>query len=277
MKKIDACKIAGMNLCYKFFSLEYFMDSMVRVGTRSIELWGGYPHQFHDDISYPSTAYIKNAIDERGLKLICYTPEQLMYPYNIAERDPIIREKSVEFFRKGVYAACELGTDKMLMTSGWGYEDAPIEDAWNYSRESLNNIGEYAQKLGVTILLENLQPTESNLIYTLSAQKKMLDEINLPSVKAMVDTVPMHLAGETMQDYLDAYGEDLLHVHLIDGTPTGHMAWGDGNLPLDEDMQALCDFGYKHTVTFELANSDYLYDPEPAMKRSFARVQPYIK
>lgn len=278
MNRIDRSKIAGMNICYRFFSLEYFLDSMVRVGTQSIELWGGYPHQFIDDISYPSVAYVKKAIADRGLKLNCYTPEQLMYPYNIADRDPVIREKSVEFFRKGVYAARELGAEKMLMTSGWGYEDAPKEDAWKYSRESLRTIGEYARKLGVIIALENLQPTETNLIYTLPALKRMIDEIDLPeTVKAMVDTVPMHLNKETIRDYLDAFGENLVHVHLVDGAPTGHMAWGDGNLPLDEDMRTLCDSGYGHTVTFELAHSDYLYNPEPAMKRSFERVKPYVK
>ena len=277
MNKLKKNKIAGMNICYKFFSLKYFLDSMVRVGTESIEFWGGFPHQYIDDISHPPIGEVKKMIEERGLRLNCYTPEQLLYTYNIASPERDIREKSVEFFRKNIYAAYKLGTRKVLMTSGWAYEDYDKDEAWKYSRESLFELGEYAQHLGMTIALENLQHVESNLVYSLPALKKMLSELRHPNIKAMVDTVPMHLMGETMADYLDAFGQDLVHVHLVDGAPTGHMAWGDGELPLDEDMKTLCEWDYQYTVTFELAHDSYLFDPEPAMKRSFERVKPYIE
>ncbi|MDD2955603.1 MAG: TIM barrel protein [Oscillospiraceae bacterium] len=277
MMKFEKARIAGMNLGYSFFSLEYFLDSMVRVGAESIELWGGFPHLYFDDVIHPSVEKIRRAVDERGLRINCYTPEQLLYTYNIAASEPEVREMSVEFFRKNIYAAYRLGTRKVLMTSGHGYVDQPLEEAWKWSRESLRELGEFAGKFGMTIALENLQPTESNLVYTLPALQKMLAELDLPNVKAMVDVVPMHLVGETMQQYLDAFGDDLIHVHLVDGDPTGHMAWGDGKLPLDEDMKCLCENDYRHTLTFEIANSMYLYDPESAFQKSFERVKPYLK
>lgn len=277
MTKLEKSRVAGMNLGYDFWSFEYFLDSMVRVGAQSIELWGGFPHLYFDDIIHPSVGEIKRAVDARGLHINCYTPEQLLYTYNIAAPEPEVREMSVQFFRKNIYAAYQLGTKKVLMTSGRGYADKPLEEAWKWSRESLHELGEFADKLGITIALENLQPTESNLVYTLPALKRMLDELDAPNIKAMVDVVPMHLAGETMGQYLDTFGDDLIHVHVVDGDPTGHMAWGDGTLPLDEDVQCLCDRDYKHTITFEIANSMYMNDPESAFKKSFERVKPYLK
>jgi protein FrlC len=277
MTKFDKRRVAGMNLGYNFFSFEYFLDSMVRVGAESIELWGGFPHIYFDSTIHPTIGEIKKAVDGRGLHINCYTPEQLLYTYNIAAPEPEVRAMSVEFFRRNIYAACQLGTKTVLMTSGHGYADKPLEEAWKWSRESLHELGEFAGKLGMTIALENLQPTESNLVYTLPALKRMLDELGSPNIKAMVDVVPMHLAGETMQQYLDTFGDDLIHVHVVDGEPTGHMAWGDGQLPLDEDVKCLCDNDYRHTITFEIANSMYLYDPESAFQKSFERVKPYLK
>ncbi|RGB64223.1 sugar phosphate isomerase/epimerase family protein [Provencibacterium massiliense] len=275
MPKINIERVAGMNICYHLFTTEYFLDSLCRLGMKSVEFWGGYPHQFISEKSYPPVKTIRRMIEERGLNLICYTPEQIQYYYNIAAREDDIREDSVEHFRRCIYAAAEMGAPKMLMTCGWGYQDEDREEAWKRSRESLHNLGEYAGKMGIILALENLQQVESNLIYTLPQLKKMLDELQCPAFKAIVDTVPMHLAGETMKDYIEAFGDDLVHTHLVDGNPTGHLAWGEGELPLDEDVQTLCDLSYKGTMSFEVCGGNN-FDPEGEMKKSFTRIGPYL-
>ena len=220
MPKINIERVAGMNICYHLFTTEYFLDSLCRLGMKSVEFWVVYPHQFISEKSYPPVKTIRRMIEERGLNLICYTPEQIQYYYNIAAREDDIREDSVEHFRRCIYAAAE-----------------------------------YAGKMGIILALENLQQVESNLIYTLPQLKKMLDELQCPAFKAIVDTVPMHLAGETMKDYIEAFGDDLVHTHLVDGNPTGHLAWGEGELPLDEDVQTLCDLSYKGTMSFEVCGN----------------------
>ncbi|MDD2954913.1 MAG: sugar phosphate isomerase/epimerase [Oscillospiraceae bacterium] len=276
MLKIDKSRVAGMNICYQLFPVEYFLDSMVEMGVQSIEFWGGYPHQFILDASYPPLKDIKKLIRERELNLLCYTPEQIIYPFNIADPDPTVRELSVEHFRRCVYATAELGAPKMLMTCGHGYENQPVEEAWKRSRESLRNIAEYAEKMGVTLALENLQRVETNLIWRLDQLKRMIDELQSPAVKAIVDTVPLHLEGKTTKDYIEAFGEDLIHVHIVDGKPTGHMAWGDGELDLDTDIQYLVDMDYKGTMSFEICGCDQ-HDPNPSMAKSFSRIEKYLK
>ena len=37
MTKLEKSRVAGMNLGYDFWSFEYFLDSMVRVGAQSID------------------------------------------------------------------------------------------------------------------------------------------------------------------------------------------------------------------------------------------------
>jgi protein FrlC len=62
-------------------------------------------------------------------------------------------------------------------------------------------------------------------------------------------------------------------VHLIDGSPTGHLAWGDGDLPLLDIVTALDDHGYAGLATVELfGDGHYALDPRPALARSLQAI-----
>lgn len=269
-------QIAGMGLVYRYYSFDYMLRDLQKIGFESFELYGAYPHQFiNSGHSYPDISYIKKQLKNYGFKLVCYTPDQIKYPYNLASSDKEIRNFSIQYFKDTIDATVELGTDRMLITSGWCLYDENIDEAWKISIDSIGVLSDYAQKKGIILLLENLNPMESNLVYNLKGIKKIRDAVKSSALKAMVDTVPMHLANETMKDYLDEFGDDLMHVHVIDGDPIGHLAWGKGNLPLDEDIQTLVDYGYKHALTFEIENGD-VEKPGDEMKVSWERVQKYL-
>lgn len=51
-KLIKREQIAGMNIHYLFYSLEYFLDAQVKVGIKTIELWPGTPHFFLSYMEY---------------------------------------------------------------------------------------------------------------------------------------------------------------------------------------------------------------------------------
>ncbi|MDV2583722.1 endonuclease, partial [Alkalibacillus haloalkaliphilus] len=76
-------------------------------------------------------------VKERDLNIVCVTPEQCVYPYNIAAKDDVIRQKSIEYFCQYIRQTAELEVDKMLCTSGWGHYDEPHEEAWKRSVDSL--------------------------------------------------------------------------------------------------------------------------------------------
>ena len=45
-KLINREQLAGMNIHYLFYSLEYFLDAQKEAGFKTIELWPGTPHFF---------------------------------------------------------------------------------------------------------------------------------------------------------------------------------------------------------------------------------------
>lgn len=246
---------------------------MVKHEVANIELWGGFPHLYSEDLTLKDAARIRRDIDSYGLHLVCYTPEQLMYANNIAASEPDIRKRSIDYYMKNIEITKELGTNFMLMTSGWGYYDEPIAEAWNYSRESLAALAKRAEKFGVTLLLEPLQPFESNLVTNVQTLKKMLQEINMDSIKGMLDIVAMAVAGDTVQDYFETLGADLLHIHLIDGTPSGHLAVGDGSLPIKRYLEEIDRFQYQDYLSLELAASSYYIEPDKALQHSLKNIR----
>jgi fructoselysine 3-epimerase len=268
MKKLDMSQVAGMNLHYLQYTLEYFLNSMVKFGVPNIELWGGYPHLYSEDLTLLEVARIRKDIERRDLNLVCYTPEQLMYANNIAAKETDIRNRSIDYYLKNIEITAELGTNLMLMTSGWGYYHETKDGAWNNAQESLATLSSKAADMGITLLLEPLQPFESNLITDVKTLKKMIEEVNMTSLKGMLDIVAMAVAGESVHEYFQALGDQLLHIHLIDGTPSGHLACGDGTLPIEQYLTDISEYGYNRYLSLELAASSYYTDPDKAFERA---------
>lgn len=269
MSKISRKQIAVMNIQYKYFPLTRFLDDAVENGVERVELWGAAPHFHMEDMTYSEISGVRRAIEGRGLHPVCFTPEQCVYPINLATPSFDARRRSVKFFENSIRAAGELGCEKVLVTSGTGYFDgSDEEEAWKHAAENLYGLGEMAAHYGVTLALEVLRRDESNLVYNLPTLKKMLKELNHASIGGMIDTIPMALAGESPAMYLEALGEKLVHVHFIDGAPKGHLAWGDGILEMERYLEEFSSFGYTGYLSLEITDGRYFMDPSASVAQS---------
>lgn len=260
--------LAGMNCHYIRHSLDYFLDKMAGLGIRNIELWGASPHFYVPDCGAGDALRVRRKIEERNINLICFTPEQVTYPVNIAARESGLRRRSVDYYLKAVRLCGELGTEQMLLTPGWGYLDEPEAEALKRSVTSVGEIAKQAEREGVTLLLEHLTPASSNLINRADDLRRMCREISSPALKAMADTVQVQVAGEEIEKYFDDLGEGLRHIHIADGTPGGHLALGDGTIPLKQMLDVITGRGYSGYLTMEIADRRYFAKPEEADRRS---------
>ena len=277
MKRLKKSQIAGMNLSYRYYSFDYFLDSMEQIGFQSIEVWGASPHFYTPDMTSNDIRNIVKNIRGHNLRVVCYTPEQCCYPENIAVKDPIARRRSIDFYKKTIDVCAELGAPKILMTSGWGYFDEGPEEAWKRSMDALSELTGEAEKAGVYIVLEPLRVEETNLVTTLPLMKKMIDEVGSPALKGMLDTSPMYNSNETIADYFDVMGDDMRHIHFIDGDPTGHLVWGEGIFPLEKYIKELEAYEYKYDLTLELTAAKYYGDPNVSMKAAYEYLLPYFE
>ena len=267
-----------MNIQYRYFSLDKFLDDAVGNGVSNIELWGAMPFFNIEDMTYQEVKEVRHQIESRGLKLVCLTPEQCVYPVNLAAPSEAARRRSLKFFEDNIRAASELGTDKMLITTGYGFfDESNHEEAWKWARDGIYDLAELAKIHGITLALEVLRRDESNLVYNLPTLSQMLDELKHDSVGGMIDTIPMALAGERPADYLQALGERLVHVHFIDGAPRGHLAWGDGILDMQGYLEEFSRYHYKGYLSLEITDGRYYMDPTQSVQQSVNALYKVLK
>lgn len=267
-------QVTGSNFSYHHRPLAECFDDLAELGRERVELWGIAPHLHVPWATDAEARGIRRLAAERDLQIVCLTPEQVMYPVNVASPDTRLRAASVAMFRRAAELAVELGATRLFLTPGRGFESEPVEAGWRRAVDAIGEIAAYAGTLGLDCVLEPLQRVESNLVNSAADAARMIDDIGAPNLGVALDTVAMTVAGDDVDAYFEHLGGLVRHVHLIDGNPAGHLAWGEGTLPLADVLATLGRRGYAGPITVELfGDGTYAFDPKPVLARSLAAIE----
>ncbi len=271
MSKITMDNFAVMSVQYVHYSLEYYLDSMVKNGLKHVDLWGGIPHYCRLDYPFAEDAKkkigsIRAMMEERGLDVSVYTPETLAYPYSFSHPEEEVRKRTVDYFSMAMDDALLFGTNKVFLNSGCGLLDLPREESFARLVDTYKKIAVIAEQKGIELVLEQLQPYESNLVLNLQDIKRVLDEVDSPAMYICVDVVAMAVAGEELKDYFEVLGRD--RIKLIHFADTCHYILGDGELPLKDYLKTLEEYDYDGIVDLEINDSIYWDDPHESIRKS---------
>lgn len=271
MSKITMDRFAVMSVQYVHYSLEYYLDSMVKCGLKHVDLWGGIPHYCRLDYPFAEDAKakigsIRAMMEERGLDVSVYTPETLSYPYSFSDPNEEVRKRTVDYFSMTMDDALLFGTNKVFLNSGCGLLDRPREESFARLVDTYKKIAAIAEQKGIELVLEQLQPYESNLVLNLEDIKRVLDEVDSKALYVCVDVVAMAVAGEELKDYFEVLGRD--KIKLIHFADTCHYILGDGELPLADYLKTLEEYDYDGIVDLEINDSIYWDDPHDSIVKS---------
>lgn len=255
-------RFAGMNYYYRYYPIDYFFESLKKNQLTCFELWTCAQHFDLSDASYQETGLFKKKMTQLDLKAICLTPEQSNpKPYNLASKDPFLKNKTQSYLKNAVRAANELEIPMLSLNTGWDFYSENPYEAWQRSTEMMNTIASFAEVNGVKIVCEALQPNESHLVNTINDMCLYLDQVNHENVFVNIDLGAMARAYETIQQYFETFGKRIRHCHFVDGKPTGHLAWGNGNRDVVTDLVNFIKNDYNGYFTFEFANPAYFLQP----------------
>ena len=251
---------------------------MQKLGYQSVELWTCGHHFLLDSFGYQNVKSIKNKASKFGLHIICLTPEQNNpKPNNIAAKDEELKKRTFAYFRNAIDAANELECEKVLVTSGWCYYSENRDEAWKRSVDMLGRLCRYAEFKGILLAMETLLPEETRLVTNIKTLKKMLTDVDSPNLKVTADLSAMSFEGETVQDFFDAFGQNVVHSHFVDDKPTDdHLAWGDGTRDLEDDLRVFKKNHYSGYFSLEYANSLYFEEPFQADKKTMQQFKKYM-
>ena len=150
-------KFAPMNYHYLRYPLTKFLDKVERSPFDSIDLYCSAPQLNLFDHPLSHLLELDGELRRRHLSVAAMTPENCVYPVNFCTQDRITRESSLRYYQRAIDTAEFLGCPRVQISTGFGYFDAPREEAWNNCRESMAQLAAYAERKHVTLLLEELK------------------------------------------------------------------------------------------------------------------------
>ena len=261
MTGIKRSQLVMMNQHYRRFSLDYFLDCQQKLGVKNLELWCGASHFWLDHTGFDDVGSLRRKLRDRGLQVVSVTAPSMAYQYQYASPELEHLQYSFEYFSNAIRLACELGADRVVVNSGWGYLNEDEASMWARSRDHLYRLCQVAEHYGILLVMESLRKDESNLVYSLERAKRMYREVDHPSLKMMADNIATGAAGETLADWFEAFGPNLIHMHFLDGNPWLHNIWGDGDTSLARQIETMNQYRYTGYLVQEVADEHYFTDP----------------
>lgn len=277
MATIRRNQLVAMNQHYRRFSLDYFLDCQERIGFKNIELWCGASHFWIDSNGHEDCKRLKKKLKSRGLEVVSVTTPSCAYQYQYASQVKEILDESYHYFSNGIEVAAELGADRVVVNSGWGYDGEETTEMWKRATDNLHRIAEKAAVYDIKCVMESMRDDETNIVNSIQSAKKMYDAVAHPNLKIMVDTIASGAAGETLDEWFDTFGNDVIHMHFLDGDPYLHNVWGDGNTSLENQLATMNRRGFTGYLVQEIADEKYFSDPFSADIRNMRVLERFIE
>lgn len=174
--------------------------------------------------------------------------------------DPV-RAFHVERCKKFIDLANRWQADNILLVLGeyiWQREVIPPQAQWDWAIETCRELGDYADKKGVSIALE-LEPFRMSLLNDVKSMSKFIKDCNHPRVKANIDISHLMLS-DTSPNELKKLKGNAIHVHIsdCDGKVHGDLPPGRGIVKFEPYLQAIKELTFDGVVSIELE-----YSPNP--------------
>ena len=195
---------------------------------------------------------VKSAASEFPMRLYvsgAYGPTR-----DLTHEDSRYRKESLDYIRKTLEICEALGVSTLVgpaYSSVGKRRKIPDEQRtkeWALAVAGLKLAGKMAADHGVTMAIEPLNRFETDLINTSEQVKRLIRDIDLPSVRIHLDTFHMNIEEQSVYDAIVHAGEDLVYVDASEsdrGTP------GKGQVHWEEVARALRDINYRGDCIIE--------------------------
>ena len=262
-------KVGMFTSGYQRNPLEHcFMDAK-EYGYDYIELWGGLPHVYAPDLKAGDINEVRRLIEKYEMPVLGYTPEHNAYPYNYMIGSEAQRRDAIDYLKLSLEMAKEMGAEFVLTSPANGGYLATYDQLWSRLEKNIQELGDYAAKLEIKLVVEALTPYESNFFTRANDLVELFRRVDNPYVVGMCDIVPPFVQHESIMAYFDKLGNKMDHMHIIDGENGSdtHLIPGEGNIPIKEMLYEMKRIGYDKTATLELV-TNYINEPRFYAKRA---------
>jgi D-psicose/D-tagatose/L-ribulose 3-epimerase len=191
-------------------------------------------------------------IEFAGMHWLLVTPK----PVHVTTPDRALREQSWQYVRNLVDLCADLSgksADNGVMVFGSPKQRSSTgglsaAEATRNFIEGLAGVAPHAEQRGVTILMEALPHSQSDVVHTLEEAVQVIREINSPAVRTMFDSHNAEDETEPHDELIAKYFDLIRHVHVneMDGAHPG-----TGNYDFVRIFRALVRLNYQGWISLE--------------------------
>ncbi|HDM23969.1 hypothetical protein DRO02_01300 [archaeon] len=244
--------VDGMNEMYKvgystLFALGMRFDKFIRHLNHLL----GYAKMIEvvDDLRTELTTERIRKLKEY-LGTVEFTVHASFIAINIASMNEHIRKAAVKRVKKSIWRTYALEALKCTIHPGYDSVLAVLSPRMPFRQQlkSFREIFDYAERLGVTLCLENLSGREKGLVYK-PTHILEIEKILGKKILVTLDVGHAHIAGNEFE-FIDALGERIIHMHVHDnfGIHDVHLPIGRGNINWSSLFQRLRNRVGAHTT-----------------------------
>ncbi|MFO0901806.1 MAG: sugar phosphate isomerase/epimerase family protein [Pirellulales bacterium] len=250
------------------------LSILAELGYRSIAVT--LDHQclnpFAPDLSQQLADY-QRRIAQLGLHTVVETGARFLldprtkHEPTLVTADAAGRARRVDFLKRAIDIAAQLGSDCISFWSGIVRDAAPTEAVWRRLVESLQPVLDHASHRQVAI---GFEPEPGMFIDTMNRYDELVERLGAPAhFRLTLDVGHLHCQGETpLADYIHRYAPQLVNVHLEDmrAGVHDHLMFGEGEIDFRSVMTAFRDIQYAGGIHVEL--SRHSHEAPTAAQRS---------
>ena len=206
-----------------------------------------------------------------GLHSVLKSPKEVFY---LNHPDASIRARTAEYLKAVIAFCSDLGGKIVVLGSAKQRNvcpGLPPQQAWVYAVEVFRESLEPAERRGVTLCLEPLTPRVTNFITKASEAIRMVEEIDHPNFKMMLDVRSASDDERPIPDLIRQSASHLAHFHANDDNGK---APGTGNADYAGISAALREIGYRGYLSVEVF--DFRPDPETIARESLKTLRKYF-
>lgn len=257
------------------YSIQDAIPIVSKTGYDGVDIWGGRPHVYRQDLSVDELKDVRKLIEDHGLRVSSFMPAFYRYPHSLSNPNPKVREDSIEYMRVCIDNAAILGAKIVLIVPDLSLSGQSREASLQRMIESIDVTAKYASRYDLKLGIEILYFDETDLVNSADDALQIINELGHSNIGVVLDTGTLNLSKESPVDIMAKITNLILQIHVNDneGNKTQqNLIPGEGTYDFKGLMTILKENNYQGFLSAELSK-EYSADPEPALRTTAERLR----
>ena len=243
--------VGASTYCYLYdHSLDTSLERLAAIGFKQLEIMTCPPHVWTRDLDAKARQELRRKIESYGLQVFSSQPG--IWPeLSLASPNPGIRGEAIRQMKENIQLLHDLGGKVLGTMPGTmiGKVGPSKDQALELARQSISACADDAERLGITIAIENVP---RGFVATADDVLQLIQMVGSPAVRATIDVGNANVI-EPPLDALERAKEYLAMVHLNDNDGQFEkLPVGQGTIDFGAISNKLLEIGYTRPCILEI-------------------------